>query len=206
MKEVTMYAVLDEAKCTGCRNCERICPVLAIKVKDRKACVDLEMCMGCGNCEQRCPSYALTMAKREKSFTVGVDITDDIELQVNTLCRKARLHPEQIVCYCTATRAGEVAAAILGGARSPEEVSRATGVRTGCKVECIQPVLRLLDAAGIAPVPPKGGYQWYGKTPTVWDISEEVKAKYSKRGFHFDDDIKLLEKVISAPLTKGVTK
>ena len=200
MKVVNLVAVVDEEKCKACRTCERVCPVLAIKVENRKAVVDVERCRGCAACEQRCPDYAITMAKREEPVVVAVNVDAVDYNQVIELCRRARLHPEQIICYCTATRAEEVAAAILLGARSPEDVSFMTGARTGCKVECIQPILRLLEAAGIKPVPPKGGWQWYGRTPTVWDIPEEVKQKYASRGFYFDEDIKLFERVIAAPL------
>jgi len=90
----------------------------------------------------------------------------------------------------------EVVAAILTGARSPEEISRVTGVRTGCKTECIQPILRLLHAAGIEPKPVEGGWQWYGKTVTIWEISEELKQKYSIKGFYFVEDENLFKKVM----------
>lgn len=196
MRSVTMEAVVDPGKCRGCLICERICPVLSIRVKDKKAVVDPEHCLGCGNCEQRCPEAAIRMARREEPRVVRTNMDGLDPEMVANLCRKAMLHPKQIVCYCTATRAEEIAAAVLKGAKSPEEVSATTGVRTGCKVECIQPVLRILHAAGIEPVRPPRGYQWYGLTPTVWDIPAEVKKKYAQRGFYFDDDRKLLDKLI----------
>lgn len=200
MKVVNLLAVVNTEKCIGCKTCEKVCPVLAIKVVNRKAVVDSEKCRGCGACEQRCPSYAITMEERKEPLVVKVDIESVDYNKVIELCEKAKLHPEQIVCYCTATRAEEVAAAILQGAKSPEEISLMTGVRTGCKVECIQPILRLLEAAGIKPNPPEGGWQWYGRTPTVWDIPEEVRKKHSARGFYFDEDEKLLDKVRKASL------
>lgn len=79
-----------------------------------------------------------------------------------------------------------------------EDISFMTGVRTGCKVECIQPILRLLEAAGITPEPPKGGWQWYGRTVTAWETPEEVKRKYASQGFYFDEDIKLLDSTVVA--------
>ncbi|GAB6179823.1 (2Fe-2S)-binding protein [Desulfotomaculum defluvii] len=200
MKVVNLLAVVDKEKCRGCKTCERICPVLAIKMENRKAVIEDDRCRGCGNCEQRCPDYAITMVKREQPIAIKVDVSAVDYDKIEQLCRKAKFNPEQIVCYCTATRAEEVAAAILQGANSPEEVSFLTGVRTGCKVECIQPILRLLEAAGIKPEPPKGGWQWYGRTVTVWDIPEEVKNKYASRGFYFDEDIKILDRVADAPL------
>ncbi|MCG0276759.1 MAG: 4Fe-4S binding protein [Thermosediminibacteraceae bacterium] len=200
MKVVNLLALVDREKCRGCKTCERVCPVLAIKVVDRKAVVDAEKCRGCAACEQRCPYYAISMVKREEPVVVSVEVSAVDYTKVEELCRRAKLHPEQIICYCTATRAEEVAAAILQGASSPEDISLRTGVRTGCKVECIQPILRLLEVAGIKPEPPKGGWQWYGRTPTVWEIPDEVKKKYARRGFYFDEDIKLLDRVATAPL------
>jgi len=200
VKVVNLLAVVDGEKCRGCKTCERICPVLAIKVESRVAVVDAERCRGCANCEQRCPDLAITMVEREKPLLVKVDVEAVDYDRIVDICRRAKLNPEQLICYCTATRAEEAAAAILQGARTPEEVSYLTGARTGCKVECIQPILRLLEAAGIKPEPPGGGWQWYGRTVTVWEIPEEVKRKYASRGFYFDEDIKILDRVAAAPL------
>jgi len=196
MKTVTLLAKVDNQKCTACRTCERVCPVLAIKVVDRQALVDTERCRGCANCEQRCPSAAITMIKREEPLMVGVDVNSVDYGEIVALCAAARLHPEQHVCYCVGTRAEEVAAAILLGAKTPEEVSLATGVRTGCTIECIQPVLRLLEAAGCELQPPKGGWQWYGRTATAWDLPEDIKIKYDARGFYFDEDRALFDRLI----------
>ncbi len=195
MKLITLVAKIDIEKCTGCRTCEKVCPTIAIKIVNKKAVVDETLCRGCGNCNQRCPADAVSMEKLAEPYRVGVSIDDLPYNKIDELCQRASLNPEQIICYCTMTRAEEVAAAILKGAKSPEEISQQTGVRTGCKVECIQPVLRLLDAYGIKPVPPEGGYQWYGITPTIWDIPSEVKDKYNARGFYFEEDIRLLNEV-----------
>ncbi|MBZ4686462.1 MAG: hypothetical protein PWQ96_1873 [Clostridia bacterium] len=194
MRIVTMLAEVDEQKCIGCKICQKVCPTLAIEIVNKVSKIDAEKCRGCGNCNQRCPEDAVSMVKRETPVKVFVDPETVDRKKIEEMCEKARMNPEQIVCYCTATRAEEVAAAIIKGADTPEKISLETGVRTGCKVECIQPVLRLLEAAGIQPERPDG-YQWYGRTPTIWDIPEEVKHKYSKRGFYFDEDIKLLDEV-----------
>jgi Pyruvate/2-oxoacid:ferredoxin oxidoreductase delta subunit/bacterioferritin-associated ferredoxin len=197
MKLISLKPVVDKDKCIGCGICAKVCPSLAITVVDKKAAVNERDCRGCGGCNQRCPVYAITMEKLAAPYTVKVAVDDLPYAEIEQLCLKARLNPEQIICYCTATRAEEVAAAILKGAKSPEDISRLTGIRMGCKVECIQPALRLLHAAGITPEKPPG-FQWYGLTPTVWDIPAEVKAKYAKSGFYFDEDIKLLEEVVNA--------
>ena len=106
---------------------------------------------------------------------IGVDISQSNYEEVQKICYDAHLHPEQIICYCTSTRADEVAAAILQGADTPDKISQRTGLRTGCTVECLQPAIRLLDAAGIKLETPICRYQWYGATPTIWSISDEVK-------------------------------
>ncbi len=200
MKLVTLKPVVDIDKCKGCKTCVKVCPVLAMSMEEKLAVVNVGLCRGCGDCEQRCPEYAITMVLREEPAMAKVEIEGIDYQEIVNLCRKARFHPEQVICYCTATRADEVAAAIMRGAKTPDEISFVTGIRTGCKVECIQPILRILEAAGIEPKPSPGGWQWYGRTITAWEIPEEVKKKYANRGFYFDEDIDLLNRVINAPL------
>ncbi len=200
MKLVTLKPVVDIEKCKGCKTCVKVCPVLAMSMEEKLAVVNVGLCRGCGDCEQRCPEYAITMVLREEPAMAKVEIEGIDYQEIVNLCRKARFHPEQVICYCTATRADEVAAAIMRGAKTPDEISFVTGIRTGCKVECIQPILRILEAAGIEPKPSPGGWQWYGRTITAWEIPEEVTKKYANRGFYFDEDIDLLNRVINAPL------
>ncbi len=197
MRIVSLLAKVDLDTCIGCKICEKVCPTLSIHVTDKKAVVDEPNCTGCGGCEQRCPTRSITLIKRNDPYTIEFKIDEKMREAVIELCKKARFHPEQIICYCTETRAEEVAAAVLAGNDTPEKISLATGIRTGCKIECIQPILRILHAAGKEPERPDG-YQWYGMTSTVWDISEEVKSKYSKSGFNFESDIEVFEKVINA--------
>ncbi len=194
---ITMVAEVDTAKCTQCGTCWAICPTEAIKWSPGEYPErDLSLCYGCGACVERCPAYAITLKPLSEPRLVKVDVSKVDYEKVKELCKKAYLHPKQIICFCTGTRAEEVAAAILLGAKTPEDVTRMTGVRTGCKVECIQPVLRLLKAAGIDPRPKPGRYAWYGITNILFEISEDVKKKYSARGFYFDKDEELLKKLI----------
>lgn len=200
MRVVNMFAEVDEDKCTGCRTCERVCPTLSIRVRGerKKASVNLDTCVGCGACSERCDFGAASLRNLEVPRVIGVDLDLVDGEKVRDLCSKARLHPEQVLCFCTGTRADEVAAAILLGASSPEEVSRAVGARTGCKVECIQPILRLLVAAGKDLRPVEGGWQWYGLTPTLWDVPQSVVEKYSSRGFYFEEDRALFRRLLDA--------
>ena len=152
-------------------------------------------CRGCANCADRCPFHAITMVKREEPFTVGMDVSQFDAGKILSLCEKAHFHPQQVLCYCVGVRAEEVAAAILDGADTPDKISARTGIRTGCTIECIQPILRLLEAAGIQAKPDPNGWQWYGETVTAWTMPEAVKEKYASRGFYFDEDRKLLDQV-----------
>jgi ferredoxin len=203
MKKVTLLAKVNNDKCKGCKICEKVCPVLAIKVKDKKAVVDADACRGCANCEQRCPFYAVEMVKREVPLEIGIDVSKYDQEKIKEICEKANLNPEQTICYCVGTRAEEVAAAFLAGAKTPEDVSSMTGARTGCTVECIQPILRLVQAAGYELAQNKDGWQWYGVTPTAWNLPEDVKKKYNSRGFYFEEDKELLEKIVHTKCEGG---
>jgi thioredoxin reductase/bacterioferritin-associated ferredoxin len=153
-----------------------------------------EDCRGCVNCAERCPASAITIEPLQKPFTVGVDPDQFDPEEILRICRKANVHPKQVICYCTETRAGEIVAAILQGATTPEEISRMTGARTGCTVLCIQSIIKLLEAAG-HPVEPAATHQCYGKTFTLWDMDPGLKRRDEKRGYHYDEDIRLIEKV-----------
>ena len=196
MKRVTLVARVDKDKCKGCKLCEKVCPVYAIHVNDKKAEVKEIDCRGCANCADRCTFYAITMVKRDEPFDIGVDVSKFDYNEIRALCEKAHLNPEQILCYCVGTRAEEVAAALLSGAKTPEEVSSMTGMRTGCTIECIQPLLRMVEAAGNELHPNPDGYQWYGKTVTAWELPKEVIEKYANHGFYFDEDRELLDKIV----------
>lgn len=203
MRSVNTVPVLDEEKCIGCVICTSVCPTLAWSVnrQTQLAVLDEPRCFGCVNCEARCPTYAIKMVPRKEDRLLYVDPKQVDYVQVEDLCRKARFHPEQIICFCTSSRAEEAAAAILTGSMTPEDISVRTGIRSGCTIECSQPLLRLLEAAGIPFQPALGGKGWqiYGKAPTVWEIPQSVKDKYANRGFHFDEDMALMEEVIASP-------
>lgn len=203
MRLVNTIPLLDEEKCIGCVICTSVCPTLAWSVdrETKLALLDEPLCFGCVNCESRCPTYAIKMVPRKEDKFLYVDPKQVDYAQVEDLCRKAHFHPEQIICFCTSSRAEEAAAAILTGSRTPEDISARTGIRSGCTLECSQPLLRLLEAAGIPFQPALDGKGWqiYGKVPTVWEIPQSVKDKYATRGFHFDEDQALMEEVTASP-------
>ena len=49
----------------------------------------------------------------------GSTPANSIRMKSCRICKKANVHPKQIICYCTNTTAGEIAAAILKGAKTP---------------------------------------------------------------------------------------
>jgi bacterioferritin-associated ferredoxin len=103
------------------------------------------------------------------------------------------LDPEEAICLCTSTRAAEVAAAILKGAKSPEEVTLATGIRTSCGMWCMAPILRLLKAHGLPVTPPKG-FKWYDAQPALWNVPKEVELKYPQ--YRLEEDKRLFQEGI----------
>ena len=201
MKVVNVHARVRMELCQGCKTCEMVCPVYAAKVKKKKGELQVDIndqkCVGCWNCEQRCPEQAIEMVPCEP-YVLRTDVSQFDYKEIESLCRQARFHPKQAVCYCTASRAEELAAAILAGAKTPDAVVLATGIGAGCGIECNQPIQRFLEAAGLKFERPKQSYQWLGRTPTVWEVSREVKANHPL--FRFDQDRQLLERIIKAPV------
>ena len=154
----------------------------------------VEDCKGCINCAERCPASAITIEPLQQPYTVSIDPGDVDQEEIMRICKQVHIHPKQVVCYCTETRAEEIVAAILKGAKTPEDVSAMTGARTGCTVLCVQSIIKLLEAAGL-PVKPVGTHQIYGKTFTLWDADPGLKKRDEKRGYHFNEDIQLIGKV-----------
>ena len=199
MKVVNVHPKVDMDLCKGCKTCQMVCPVYAITVKKEAGAphvdIDEEKCVGCWNCEQRCPEHAIEMVPC-KPYVLQTDVSQFDYKDIEALCRKARFHPKQVVCYCTAGRAEELAAGILAGAKTPDELVRATGVGAGCGIECNQSIQRFLEAAGLNFERRKQSYQWYGRTATVWEVSEEVKD--ANPVFRFDDDRRILDSIVDA--------
>jgi ferredoxin len=47
-------STISIAKCVGCGDCVRVCPVQAISLVNGKAVVDPEKCVGCRQCVKVC--------------------------------------------------------------------------------------------------------------------------------------------------------
>lgn len=158
-----------EAEATRCLRCSR----------QLKAVVESDKCQGCTICSTRCPVGAIEMKEREVPFRVGIEVKE-ITPEIEAICTKAHMYPDQVICYCHRVQAKEVAAAILAGARTPEEASQMTGVRTGCGVLCITTVLRLMIAGGMDPATRPPGNQWYGQGISIWTLPEETMKRFDK--------------------------
>jgi ferredoxin len=194
MKTVKFLAQIDETKCKGCGICENVCPTEAIKLLEKKANVDSTKCLACSHCWDQCPEGAIKEIARPEPITFGIDPKEVDQLdqtRIRELCLKAHLHPNQWLCLCSMTRVREGAAAVLKGAKSPEEIALMTGARSGCLQYCLQTSLRLLKAHGVEITEPKG-HRWYNTTQTLWDIPEEVIRKYP--GHYFEEDKKIFRK------------
>jgi Fe-S-cluster-containing hydrogenase component 2 len=177
MRRVYSVAQVDPTLCIGDRICENICPTGAIRMVNKKAVVDDERCAACLKCMDYCEEGAIRLIPRAQALLLRADPSDVDPDQLEALCRRAHLHSEDVICPCTSTSAGEVGAAILKGARTPEEVSRMTGVRTACGMWCMALVQELLRAHGLKITPPKG-FKWYEVKTALWNVPDEVIRKY----------------------------
>ena len=177
MRKVHSMAEVDPSKCRGDRICENVCSTGAIRVVEKKAVVDSRKCAACLKCMDSCPEGAIRAIPRPQPLLLTVDPTQVDPDELRELCRKAHLTPEDVICPCTLTKAGEVAAAILKGARTPEDVSMMTGVRTACGMWCMALVQELLRAYGLELNPPKG-FHWYEVDVGLWNLPDEVVGKY----------------------------
>ena len=191
MKVVKFLAQVDETKCIGDKLCENVCPTGAIEVVEKKARLDEQRCIACFRCRDACQQDAVTIVPRPTPMLLGVEVSEVDQTKLMELCVKAHLHPRQFLCLCTSTRVSEAAAAVLKGAKSPEEISLMTGARSGCTVYCMEPMLRLLKAHGVEITPPKD-HRWYDFAPTLWDVPEEAAQKYP--GYYFKEDKEVFRK------------
>lgn len=197
-KEVRLVAKILTEKCTGCRLCEQVCPTVAIGMRPRRedetgesrnvAELDVAACYNAQGCVELCDDDAIEMVELEEPFRVGFNIRDNVdEEDMKALCKKSGYSPIMRICVCTDTNAGDIAAAVLDGADTPEKISLATGVRTGCQELCMQPMLRILAKAGHTDMErnPKTGFQWYGDSAILWDnlgpdgsLPDDLKKHY----------------------------
>lgn len=180
-RTVTMLAEIIDEACTGCDLCIKVCPTIAMSLRNRKpsemgpgkriAEVDPNACYNVQNCVEICPHDAIVMRELETPFTVSTDVSQVDAGRIADLAARAGLPVSAGICVCTETTVAEIAASIILGADTPEKVSLATGARTGCTEICAHGILSLLAAAGHARVAPpntQSQYQMYDMCGTLW--------------------------------------
>ena len=185
MRVVNFISRIDESRCSGCKRCELVCPPTAITVADQIARVDAAHCLACNKCWHLCPEDAVSIVPRDEELIVGVDVEAVEPDAIESLCQKAHFFPEQFICACTLTLAREVAAAIIMGAKTPEAVTAMTGVRSGCAIYCMSPVLRMLRAHGVEVDSPPDN-RWYNLSLSLWDVPADIAENHP--GYYLKED------------------
>ncbi len=188
MRKIYFSAQVDENLCCGDKICENICVAKAVTVSDGKAVVDDGRCVSCMKCMDACPKGAVIMIKRKEPLHLAVNTDDVDQEELEQLCARAHLAPHDIVCVCTITTAKEIAAAVLKGAKTPEEVTLMTGARSACGMWCIAPILRILNAHGVE-LPEKDGYRWYNINVDLWNTDKHVDGKYPEYRLEEDKNL-----------------
>ena len=74
--------------CIGFGDCEKACPVGAIKLKDRKVFIDVNICIGCGKCVEACPRglFELVPFNKELPLYYVACNSKDKGLEVKKVC------------------------------------------------------------------------------------------------------------------------
>jgi Pyruvate/2-oxoacid:ferredoxin oxidoreductase delta subunit len=67
--------------CISCGKCARVCPVLAISMKDKKPVIDESICLGCGVCARNCPKKTIILERRPVQVITPVNSTHRFVLQ-----------------------------------------------------------------------------------------------------------------------------
>jgi ferredoxin len=62
-----MAKITDDAKCIGCKKCEKYCPTAAIMVTDKKASINTKKCIGCGQCVHQCANSAVELEENVRT-------------------------------------------------------------------------------------------------------------------------------------------
>lgn len=98
----------------------------------------------------------MSMVPRDEPLEIVVEVDADGRRAAEALLASAGIpvNPQVPICTCTLVSFGDVAAAVVAGASSLEEVCAATGIRSGCGIYCVASALRLLKASGADMTPP----------------------------------------------------
>ena len=182
MKIVRFVSKVNTEKCNGDKRCEKLCPAGAIRVVEKIAVVDESRCVACGKCSEVCREEAVRLVLRTEPLTIEFDSLSVDSEGIQSLCAKAGLLPDLPLCACTGTTVGEIAAAVLGGAKSPEDVVIMTGAGSGCGIYCMGVIFKLFSCADVEiPKDPR----WNSLPLTSQEISGKIAKKYPL--YHFGE-------------------
>lgn len=67
-QQVKQEIVFWKDKCIACRDCEKVCPVGAVKFTEKGFNLDKDKCILCGKCAEVCPSEALEKIGKKMSL------------------------------------------------------------------------------------------------------------------------------------------
>jgi len=170
---------ITDEKCVGCNVCINVCPTDALRMEQRLAVVTEERCTGCFKCIEACIPYgAISPLADPEPRLLNTPEDQWDRAAVDDLCARAYFKPDDSICLCTRTTAGEVAAAT----DVVEEVTMATGVRAVCGMWCLSPLMRILAAAGVETDRPAKDYRVYpdgaGVDVGIWSVPDEAIDKY----------------------------
>lgn len=204
MIRLQFVAHVEEEKCTGCKLCESICPSGAIRMEEKKAKINGDRCIDCQRCVDRCKKEnAIERAPRSSEVIRYVDHTDVDALQIQTICDRAGILPELPLCGCSRTTGRETVAAILKGAKTPEDLCAMTGLRSGCGIYCMTRIFQVFEACGIELNEPRDR-RWIKLTLSLGDLTEDKVAQIDKNDpqYHLGEDWKRLKKRHTTSATK----
>lgn len=181
MKTISHEIEIVDQNCTGCFRCERACPTGAITMvgpkKHALAVVDNSRCIACERCIDSCDDEAMLLVERAEPLVVGFDASGTSKEAIKAVCDAAGIDPKQSVCWCSGSVATEVAAAILGGHDTFEDLALATGVQSGCLMYCAVTIRRLL-VAGSGNAESTSKVRRYPSGQGLMDIPAELATKY----------------------------
>ena len=182
MKFVQQVVEIVDENCTGCYRCERICPTGAISMvgprKEALATVADSACIACFRCIDVCDDDAILISELDDPHVVGTRVKGFEPAEVNGLCEQAGLDPNQMACLCSSTKVKELAAAVLGGAETYEQLALATGAASGCLLYCSVPMRRILQTRhGDVPQDRKH-LRRYETDHVLLDIPEDAADRY----------------------------
>jgi len=182
LKNVKQVIEIVDENCTGCYRCERACPTGAIAMvgprKEALAVVTPQACIACFRCVDVCDDDAIDIAELDEPHMVRTS-TKTVDPQALTeLCEKAGLPPNQVACLCSSTKVKELAAAVLSGASTFEELALATGAASGCLLYCSVPMRRVL-VAHVGEIDDKSSHvRRYDTDKVLLDIPEDAADAY----------------------------